>query len=63
MDSYTSNPISPVQTGFESNVTKSIAGNVTLELPIPHVPLHKKKVKEIADIIERIVNLLTKIKD
>jgi len=63
MDSYTSNPISSFQTGFEANVNRSIAGNVTLELPIPHIPLHRKKVSEIADCIERIVNLLMKIKD
>jgi hypothetical protein len=63
MDSYTSNPISSFQTGFEANVNKSIAGNVTLELPVPHIPAHKKKVLEISDCVERIVNLLTKIKN
>jgi hypothetical protein len=62
MDSYTSNAFSRVQTGIESGTTKSISGNVVLRLPIPHIDYHKKNIKEITDTIERIVNLLTKIK-
>lgn len=62
MDTFTSNPISSFQTGFESNVVKSISGNVVLKIPLPHIPIHKKKIKEITDSIEKIVNLLTKIK-
>jgi hypothetical protein len=63
MDTFTSNPISSFQTGFESNVVKSIAGNVALKIPLPHIPMHKRKIRDITDSIERIVDLLTKIKD
>ena len=30
-------------TGFESNVNRSIAGNVVLKIPIPHKNQHQKK--------------------
>lgn len=62
MDSNYSNDVGQrYPTGFESNVNKSIAGDVVLKIPLPQIDTHRKKISEIADCISRLTDLLTEV--